>query len=126
MVCKRAVIVLVGLAGGCAAAPGRGRESSAGDATGVLVTVRNRSGSDITELVLRSSARRSWGPERLGGQPLHAGQNRALRLDGCAPREVRLRGVHGEECVLASVGVCAENDGFTLTRDDLERCAAWR
>ncbi len=126
MVCKRAWIVLVGLAGGCAASTGRGRESSAGDAPGVLVTVRNRSGSDITELVFRSSARRSWGPGRLGGQPLHAGQDRAFRLDGCAPREVRLRGVNGEECVLASVGVCAENDGFTLTRDDLERCAAWR
>ena len=74
--CKRAVIVLLGLAGGCAAAPGRGRESSAGDAAGVLVIVRNRSGADVHGLALRSSARRAWGPERLGGQPLRAGPDR--------------------------------------------------
>lgn len=121
-----AVAVVVGLAGGCAAAPARVRGSSGGDEPGVRVTVRNRSRYDVHGLSLRASARRPWGVDRAGPEPLRAGQDRVVRLEGCAPRDVRLLDAHGGECVLSGVGVCAENDGFTLTDDGLGRCAGWR
>ncbi|MDO9022189.1 MAG: hypothetical protein Q7V43_35000 [Myxococcales bacterium] len=124
---KRAVLLgCLGLGAGCAAAPARVRGSSAREATGVAVTVRNRSRFDVHGLSLRASPRRPWGPEALAPEPLRAGQDRTLRLDGCAPRDLRLVDAHGEECVLPGVAVCAENDGFTLTTDDLLRCERWR
>jgi hypothetical protein len=92
----------------------------------VRVTARNRSRFDVHGLALRASARRAWGPERVGPEPLRAGQDRALTLDGCAPRDLRLLDAHGEACVLEAVAVCRENDGFTLTTDDLLRCERWR
>ena len=118
--------MVMALAAGCGAARPPARESSPGEATGVRVTVRNRSRWDVHGLALRASARRPWGPERLAGGALRAGQDAALRLDGCAPRDVRLVDAHGAECVLEGVAVCAENDGFTLAGDDLARCAQWR
>lgn len=117
--------VVVALGCGCATAPARGRESSAVAGEGVRVTVRNRSRFDVHGLSLRSSGRRSWGVERLGSEPLRAGQDASFRLEGCARRDVRLRDLHGEECVLPGVGVCDEGDGFTLTTDDLLRCERW-
>ena len=111
---------------GCAAVRAPVRESSAGGADGVRVTVRNRSHSDVVGLALRAPGRRAWGPDRLDGDALRAGQDRALRLDGCAPLDLRLRDDRGAECVLAGVAVCAENDGFTLTADDVLRCERWR
>jgi hypothetical protein len=122
----RAAVVLGVLAGGCAGAPPRARGSSAGDDGRVAVTVRNRSRFDVHGLALRASARRPWGPERLGPEALRAGQDRALSLDGCAPRDLRLVDGRGEACELEGVAVCRENDGFTLTTDDLLRCARWR
>ena len=119
------MVVVVALGGGCASTPARVRGSSAGAEGGVLVTVRNRSRFDVHGLSLRSSARRSWGVEGMGPEPLRAGQDRSFRLGGCAPRDVRLIDAHGEECVLDAVDLCAENDAFTLTSDDLLRCARW-
>lgn len=117
--------VVVALGCGCSAAPARVRGSSAAAGEGVRVTVRNRSRFDVHGLSLRSPGRRSWGVERLGSEPLRAGQDASFRVEGCAPRELRLRDAHGEECVLAGVGVCDESDGFTLTTDDLLRCERW-
>jgi hypothetical protein len=119
------MVVVVALGGGCASTPARVRGSSAAGEAGVLVTVRNRSRFDVHGLSLRAPARRSWGVERVGPEPLRAGQDRSFRLEGCAPRDVRLSDAHGEECVLPGVGVCSENDGFTLTTDDLLRCERW-
>ena len=126
MVTRAVVLGCLGLVGGCAAAPARARGSSAREAPGVAVTVRNRSRFDVHGLSVRGSPRRPWGYETLAPEPLRAGQDRTLRLDGCAPRDLRLVNAHGEECVLPGVAVCAENDGFTLTTDDLLRCERWR
>ena len=126
MVTRAAVWGCLGLVGGCAAAPARVRGSSAREAPGVAVTVRNRSRFDVQGLRVRASPRRPWGPDAMAPEPLRAGQDRTLRLDGCAPRDLRLADAHGEECVLLGVAVCAENDGFTLTTDDLLRCERWR
>jgi hypothetical protein len=120
-----AAVLLAGLGCGCGARP-RVRESSARGAPGVTVTVRNRSRFDVHGLALRASRRRPWGADRVAPEPLRAGQDRALHLDGCAPRDLRLVDPGGEECVLEAVAVCRENDGFTLTTDDLLRCARWR
>ena len=126
MVTRAAVLGCLGLVGGCAAAPVRVRGSSAREAAGVAVTIRNRSRFDVHGISLRASPRRPWGPDAVAPEPLRAGQDRTLRLDGCAPRDLRLADAHGEECVLPGVAVCAENDGFTLTTDDLLRCERWR
>ncbi|MDB4927663.1 MAG: hypothetical protein JWM10_147 [Myxococcaceae bacterium] len=122
----RAAAVLVVLSGGCAGARARVAGSSAGGDGRVEVTVRNRSRFDVHGLRLRAAARRAWGPERLGSDALRAGQDRAVTLDGCAPRDVALVDARGEVCVLDGVAVCRENDGFTLTTDDLLRCERWR
>ena len=124
---KRAVVLgCLVMVGGCAAAPERVRGSSAREAPGVAVTVRHRSRFDVHGLRVRASPRRPWGPDAMAPEPLRAGQDRTLRLDGCAPRDLRLADAHGEECVLLGVDVCAENDGFTVTTDDLLRCERWR
>jgi hypothetical protein len=91
----------------------------------VTVTVRNRSRSDVHGLNLRASPSDPWGVERLGPEPLRAGQDRVLRLPACERRDVRLIDARGEECVLDAIDLCAENDSFTLTTDDLLRCARW-
>jgi hypothetical protein len=122
---SQTALLLVGLALGCGSTPRRARPAPLIGWDGVTVTVRNRSRSDVHGLNLRASPSDPWGVERLGPEPLRAGQDRVLRLPACERRDVRLIDARGEECVLDAIDLCAENDSFTLTTDDLLRCARW-
>lgn len=123
-------MVLWVLACGCASSrrvvrsgePGLGL----GDESDVRVRVRNRSRSDVHGINLRESPAQPWGIERLGPEPLRAGQDRVLRLGTCNRRDVRLIDARGEECVLIGVNLCGDEEGFTITADDVLPCPRWR
>ena len=113
---------------GCAA--GRGATSGGGSSWDVdrsgTVLVRNRTLSDFAGLRAREMNGGAWGPQRLGRGGLRGGRDVLLRSMPCGHYDLQLVGARGATCELRGVAVCQENYGFTVTPDDLARCADWR
>ena len=90
-----------------------------------VVTVRNDSLWEIHQLYLSSVDEEEWGPDQLGEQIIDA-QGGSFKLSGvpCDSYDVRLVDEDGDECVVREVELCAGNETWKITDEDLLACQA--
>lgn len=89
-----------------------------------VVTIANYSSWDIHQLYLSSTEDQSWGPDQLGEQVIESGESFKLRGIPCDDYDVKLIDEDGDECVVGGVPLCADQDAWSISDDDLLSCQA--
>ena len=89
-----------------------------------VVSIRNDSLWAIQELYLSSTDEEEWGPDQLGETVLNTGDSFRLTGVPCDSYDVRVVDEDGDECVLSDVGLCAGEDVWVVTDEDLLGCQA--
>ncbi len=91
-------------------------------ASGSSVTIHNGSSWGIHELYLSPSDDEAWGPDQLGSEIIDSDGRFTLNSIPCNEYDVRLVDEDGDECVIGGVGLCADNDVWTISDEDLLAC----
>ena len=86
------------------------------------VTIHNGSSWAIHELYLSPSDEEAWGPDQLGSEIIDSDGRFTLNGIPCNEYDVRLVDEDGDECVVGGVGLCADNDTWTISDEDLLEC----
>lgn len=86
------------------------------------VSIRNGSSFAIHELYLSSTDDEAWGPDQLGMETIEPGKRYKIEDIPCDEYDVRLVDEDGDECVIGGVGLCADNDVWTIDDEDLLSC----
>jgi hypothetical protein len=87
------------------------------------VTVVNQSLWAIHELYLSSTDEDSWGPDQLGPTTIiGTGERYTINRIPCDTYDVKLVDEDGDECVVGGVALCAGNDTWVITNEDLLAC----
>jgi hypothetical protein len=89
-----------------------------------VVSIRNDSLWAIQELYLSSTDEDEWGPDQLGDNVLNTGDSFRLTGVPCDSYDVRVVDEDGDECILEDVGLCAAEDVWVVTDEDLLGCQA--
>jgi hypothetical protein len=97
--------------------------ASAAD-TDSKVVIKNASNWAIHEMYFSPTSEREWGPDQLGDHTIENGDTFTLNDVPCAAYDVRVVDEDGDECILEDVGLCANEDVWTVTDDDLLGCQA--
>jgi hypothetical protein len=94
---------------------------AAADAT---IKVINKSDWSIHHFFLSPADEKSWGPDQLGDEVLETGDSLTLTGIDCDEYDIRVVDEDGDECLIASVALCADNSVWKLTNKDLLSCQA--
>jgi len=114
---KKALVIAV-----AAILLGTGGLASAGKFDSV-VKIRNDSDWAIHHLFVSSEDDNEWGEDQLGDDVIEAnGGSFRLHSIPCDSYDVRLVDEDGDECVVSGVPLCADNDDWRITNDDLLTC----
>ncbi len=89
-----------------------------------VVTIQNKSAWDIHQLYLSSTEDENWGPDQLGEQVIGSGESFKLHGIPCDDYDVKLIDEDGDECVVGGVPLCADQDAWVISDDDLLTCQA--
>jgi hypothetical protein len=87
-----------------------------------VVKLVNKSLWDIHHLYLSSVDDQEWGPDQLGDQVIASGDSFELHGIPCDDYDVRLVDEDGDECVVGGVTLCADDDAWVITDEDLLTC----
>jgi len=89
-----------------------------------VVNINNQSSWDIHEMYLSSTDTTDWGPDQLGEHVI--GNDETFKLHGipCDDYDVRLVDEDGDACVVGGVTLCADQDAWVISDDDLLACQA--
>jgi hypothetical protein len=88
------------------------------------VNIVNKSDWAIAELYLSPVDETEWGPDQLAEHVIGPGESFKLTKVPCDTWDVRLVDEDGDECIVGSVDICANNETWTITSKDLLRCQA--
>jgi len=110
---RSALAVLLGLAGSAAV------QASAYDSA---VTIQNKSLWAIHQLYLSATDVEEWGPDQLGEHVINTGDSFKLNGIPCDDYDVKLVDEDGDECVVGGVTLCADDDAWVITDEDLLAC----
>lgn len=98
--------------------------SAGGEARESQVTIVNKSDWQIHQLFLSSVDEEDWGPDQLGDEIIDTDGRFTLQSIPCDDYDVRLVDEDGDECVVGGVALCADQDKWFITNDDLLACQA--
>jgi hypothetical protein len=116
---KRAVLAVAGILM-CVSLVGFSVPAEAGK---VNVTIKNKSDWEIHHFFLSPVEQEEWGPDQLGDEVIDAnGGSFLLHSIPCASYDIKLIDEDGDECVVADVDICGNNQAWTITSDDLLEC----
>lgn len=87
-----------------------------------VVKIVNQSLWDIHELYLSSTSDEEWGPDQLGDAVVASGDSFELHDIPCDDYDVRIVDEDGDSCVVGGVTLCADNDAWVITDEDLLAC----
>jgi hypothetical protein len=87
-----------------------------------VVTIVNKSLWDIHHLYLSSTADTEWGPDQLGDEVIGSGERFKLHGVPCDDYDVRIVDEDGDSCVVGGVTLCADDDAWVITDEDLLAC----
>ena len=87
-----------------------------------VVTIVNNSLWDIHHLYLSSTSDSEWGPDQLGDEVIGSGERFKLRGVPCDDYDVRIVDEDGDSCVVGGVTLCADDDAWVITDEDLLAC----
>lgn len=89
------------------------------------VVIRNDSLWQIHNLYLSATDEAEWGPDQLGEHVI-AAEGGKFTLTGipCGAYDVKLVDEDGDECVVGDVGLCAGQDAWVISDEDLLACQA--
>ena len=88
------------------------------------VKIINQSKWEIHHIFLSSTDDESWGPDQLEDAVLGKGESLTINSIPCDLYDVKVVDEDGDECVLADVGLCAGEDVWAITDEDLLGCQA--
>ncbi len=94
-----------------------------GDST---VTIVNKSKWDIHHLFISSVEDEEWGADQLGEHVLESGTAYELHGIPCDVYDVKLVDEDGDECEVAEVELCADEETWVINTKDLLDCEGWR
>ncbi len=87
------------------------------------VNIVNHSDWSIYELYVSSADSEEWGDDQLGSEVIESGGGSfLLHSIPCDDYDVRLVDEDGDECVVSGVALCADNDDWVISNDDLLSC----
>ncbi|MBI2397748.1 MAG: hypothetical protein HYV17_08115 [Xanthomonadales bacterium] len=89
-----------------------------------VVKIVNKSLWDIHHLYLSSVDDEEWGPDQLGDEVIGSGESFQLRGIPCDDYDVKIVDEDGDSCVVGGVSMCADNDAWVITDEDLLTCQA--
>lgn len=116
---KRAVLAVAGVLT-CVCLVGFSVPAEAGK---VNVTIKNKSDWEIHHFFLSPTEQEKWGPDQLGDEVIEAnGGSFLLHSIPCAAYDVKLVDEDGDECEVADVDICSNNQSWTITNDALLEC----
>ena len=118
--CRRMVLTLLAVVSG-AALP---IATHAGAQRSADVKITNRTDWVIDELYLSSADDDNWGPDQLGEDVIGKGESFTLLEIPCDDYDVKIVDEEGDECIIAKVDICGENQAWTITSGDLLQCQA--
>lgn len=87
-----------------------------------VVTLVNESAWDIHHLYLSSTSDEEWGPDQLGDHVIGSGENFELHGVPCDDYDVKIVDEDGDSCVVGGVTLCADDDAWVITDEDLLAC----
>jgi hypothetical protein len=93
-------------------------------AAGANVTIKNKSEWAIQNFFLSPIEQEKWGADQLGDEVIGTGEQFTLTGVPCDAYDVKLVDEDGDECVVTEVDICAQNQGWVITNDDLLDCQA--
>lgn len=88
------------------------------------VTISNESSWEIHQFYLSPANQQAWGPDQLRDQVIATEATFTLQGIPCGEYDVRLVDEDGDECVVGAVPLCADNDQWVISDDDLLACQA--
>lgn len=86
------------------------------------VEIINQSAWDIHHLFLSSTSDSDWGPDQLGEDVIASGESFKLEDIPCDDYDVRIVDEDGDTCVIGGVGLCANDEAWKITDEDLLTC----
>jgi len=87
------------------------------------VNIVNHSDWSIHELYVSSADADEWGDDQLGSEVIESGGGSfLLHSIPCDDYDVRLVDEDGDECVVGGVPLCADDDDWVISNDDLLAC----
>jgi hypothetical protein len=86
------------------------------------VNIVNQSAWDIHQLYLSPVDEGAWGNDQLGDHVIESGGSYLLHSIPCDSYDVRIVDEDGDACVIGGVDMCANNDAWVITDDDLLTC----
>lgn len=86
------------------------------------VKVTNRTEWEIHELYLSSTDEESWGPDQLGDDVIGKDESFTVLGIPCDDYDVKIVDEDGDECVVAKVDICGDNQEWAITTADLLKC----
>ncbi len=87
-----------------------------------VVKVVNQSLWDIHHLYLSSTSDNEWGPDQLGDEVISSGDSFQLHGIPCDDYDVKIVDEDGDSCIVGGVTLCADNNAWTITDEDLLAC----
>ena len=88
------------------------------------VKVVNRSTWTIEEMYLSPIDEKEWGPDQLGDAVIKPDKSFTLDNIPCDSWDVKLVDEDGDECVVADVDLCKDDETWEITSKDLLKCQA--
>lgn len=90
-----------------------------------VATIKNDSAWEIHHLHISDSDSQAWGPDQLGDEIIATGGGQ-FSITGipCGEYDVKVVDEDGDECILEKVALCAAEDAWTVTDEDLLGCQA--
>lgn len=86
------------------------------------VNIVNESAWDIHHLYLSSTEDEEWGADQLGDEVIESGGSFILHSIPCDDYDVKLVDEDGDSCVVGGVTLCANDDDWVISDEDLLAC----
>lgn len=86
------------------------------------VKVINRTEWEIHGLYLSSTDEKNWGPNQLGDDVIKKGESFTILGVPCDKYDVKIVDEDKDECVVAKVDICGDNQEWAITSADLLKC----
>jgi len=86
------------------------------------VKVTNRTEWEIHELYLSSTDEDSWGPDQLGDEVIGKDESFTILGIPCDKYDIKIVDEDKDECIVAKVDICGDNQEWAITTADLLKC----
>ena len=86
------------------------------------VKVTNRTEWEIHELYLSSTDEESWGPDQLGDEVIGKDESFTILGIPCDKYDIKIVDEDKDECIVAKVDICGDNQEWAITSADLLKC----